>query len=129
LPGEREPAPKDPAPLSGSITLAERRNMEFSGMAAARGSGRVVVTTAGMHTAIGRLASLLDRIGEERTPLQREIDFVGRTLGIARVATALAVVVTVPVTSDVTAVSEVVEVLVFGVSPPPPPCPKGCRPS
>jgi P-type Ca2+ transporter type 2C len=44
LTGESEPVPKDPAPRSGSITLAERRNMVFSGIAAARGSGRVVVT-------------------------------------------------------------------------------------
>jgi hypothetical protein len=83
LTGESEPVLKATAVLADPAPLGDRVNMVCSGTAVTRGRGRAVVTTTGIHTEMGRIASLLGRTGEDRTPLQREIDFVGRTLGIA----------------------------------------------
>ena len=114
--GESEPVLKAGAPLPEPAPLGDRVNMVFSGTAVTRGRGRAVVTATGMRTEVGRIASLLGRTQEERTPLQREIDLVGRTLGIAVIAIAAVVVATILLTSDVETGGDLVEVLVLGVS-------------
>ena len=48
----------------------------------------MVVTATGMDTEVGHVARLLGRTEEERTPLQREVERVGRTLAIAVVVIA-----------------------------------------
>jgi magnesium-transporting ATPase (P-type) len=90
--------------------------MVFSGTAVTRGRGRAVVTATGMDTEMGRIAALLGRTEEERTPLQREVDLVGRTLGLAVIAIAVVVVAAILVTSDIQRASDLVEVLLLGVS-------------
>jgi P-type Ca2+ transporter type 2C len=92
--------------------------MVFSGSAVTRGRGRAAVTATGMATEMGRIAALLGRTTEERTPRQREVDLVGRTLGIAVIAIAVVVVVAAAIllTSDIQQPSDLVEVLLLGVS-------------
>jgi Ca2+-transporting ATPase len=116
LTGESEPVLKDPATLSGSVALGDRINMVFSGTAVTRGRGRAVVTATGMATEIGRVARLLGEAKEEPTPLQREIDHVGRTLGLAVMAIAAVVVVAILLTSRIDEPGDVVDVLIVGIS-------------
>ena len=116
LTGESEPVLKDTATLSGPVSLADRVDMVFSGTAVARGRGRAVVTATGMDTEMGHIARLLGRTEEERTPLQREVERVGRTLAIAVVVIAAVVVGAILVTSDVSSASDLVDVLLVGVS-------------
>ena len=116
LTGESEPVLKDVATLPGPVGLGDRVDMVFSGTAVARGRGRAVVTATGMETEMGHVARLLGRTEEERTPLQREVERVGRTLAIAVVVIAVVVVAAILVTSDVTSASDLVDVLLVGVS-------------
>jgi P-type Ca2+ transporter type 2C len=116
LTGESEPVLKDVATLSGPVSLGDRVDMVFSGTAVARGRGRAVVTATGMETEMGHVARLLGRTEEERTPLQREVERVGRTLAIAVVVIAAVVVAAILVTSDVSSASDLVDVLLVGVS-------------
>jgi Ca2+-transporting ATPase len=116
LTGESEPVLKDGATLPASAPLGDRTNMVFSGTAVTRGRGRAVVTATGMATEMGRIAALLGRTREERTPLQREVDLVGRVLGIAVVAIAVVVVAAILLTSDIRRPGDLVEVLLLGVS-------------
>jgi P-type Ca2+ transporter type 2C len=116
LTGESEPVLKDSATLPAAAALGDRTNMVFSGTAVTRGRGRAVVTATGMATEMGRIAALLGRTEEERTPLQREVDLVGRTLGIAVIAIAVVVVAAILVTSDIRRASDLVQVLLLGVS-------------
>jgi magnesium-transporting ATPase (P-type) len=116
LTGESEPVLKDSATLPASAPLGDRTNMVFSGTAVTRGRGRAVVTATGMATEMGRIATLLGRTREERIPLQREVDLVGRVLGIAVVAIAVVVVAAILLTSDIRQPSDLVEVLLLGVS-------------
>jgi magnesium-transporting ATPase (P-type) len=116
LTGESEPVLKETASLPTTAALGDRLNMVFSGTAVTRGRGRAVVTATGMRTEIGRIATLLGRTVEERTPLQREIDLVGRRLGIGVVAIATAVVATILLTADIESPSGLVDVLLLGVS-------------
>ncbi|HEX6127519.1 MAG TPA: cation-translocating P-type ATPase [Candidatus Limnocylindria bacterium] len=116
LTGESEPVLKDPVTLERQVPLADRLNMIYSGTAVIRGRGRAVVTATGMRTEMGRIALLLEGTTEERTPLQREIDVVGRVLGIAVIVIALVVVGTILLTSPLGAPADLVDVLLLGVS-------------
>ena len=116
LTGESEPVLKDAAPLEEPAELGDRVNMVFSGTAVARGRGRGVVTATGMATEMGNVARLLGRTLEQPTPLQREVDRLGRVLGIAVVVIALVVVAAIFLTADIGNASDVVSVLLVGVS-------------
>lgn len=116
LTGESEPVLKDTATLAGEVALGDRANVVFSGTAVTRGRGRAVVTGTGMATEIGRIAGLLGRTEAEPTPLQTEIRLVGRTLGIAVVVIAVIVMGAILATSDIDGASDLVDVLLVGVS-------------
>ncbi len=116
LTGESEAVLKEVAPLPGPAGLADRVNMVFNGTAVTRGRGRAVVTATGMATAMGTVARLLGRTREERTPLQVEIDRVGRLLGIGVIVIAIVVVGAILLTATITEPSELVAVLLVGVS-------------
>jgi magnesium-transporting ATPase (P-type) len=116
LTGESEAVLKDPARLDEPAGLGDRLNMVFDGTAVTRGRGRAVVTATGMATEMGRIARLLGVTEAERTPLQREVDLIGKALGVAVVVIAAVVVGAILVTADVDDASDLVSVLLVGVS-------------
>ncbi|MGV3759012.1 MAG: cation-translocating P-type ATPase, partial [Actinomycetota bacterium] len=116
LTGESEPVLKDVAPVPTDAALGDRFGMVFSGTAVVRGRARAVVTATGMGTEMGHVARLLGRTEEEVTPLQREVDRVGRILGLAVVLIAVVVVSAILLTSDIEEASDLVDVLLVGVS-------------
>ncbi len=94
LTGESTASSKDTtAVLSESTPLGERRDMVFASTAVAVGRGRYVVTTTGQNTEVGRIAGLLAETEEEATPLQRELDRVGKRIAIIVLAIAAIVFV------------------------------------
>jgi magnesium-transporting ATPase (P-type) len=116
LTGESEPVLKDRATLPETASLGDRTNMVFNGTAVTRGRGRAVVTATGMQTEMGRIAALLGRSEDEKTPLQREIDLVGRVLGVAVIVIAVAIIAAILLTSHVEEPGDFVQVLLIGVS-------------
>ncbi|MGQ9683601.1 MAG: cation-translocating P-type ATPase [Anaerolineae bacterium] len=66
--------------------LADRNTMVFASTVAVRGRGRALVTATGANTEIGRIAQLVQEIEPEETPLQLELERVGRLLIYAAVA-------------------------------------------
>ncbi len=116
LTGESEPVVKHLDAIEGPTVVGDRLNMVFSGTSVTSGRARAVVTSTGMDTEIGRIATLLGQSDDAPTPLQREIAFVGRVLGLAVVGIALIVIAAIFLTSDVDTGSDVVGVLLVGVS-------------
>ncbi len=92
LTGESEPTTKRALAVSADAPLAERSAMVFLGTSVASGTGRAVVVATGLATELGRIATLLDTAGHGQTPLQRELDTVGRRLLWASLAIVLTVV-------------------------------------
>jgi calcium-translocating P-type ATPase len=90
--------------------------MVFDGTAVARGRGRAVVTATGMATEMGNVARLLGETKESRTPLQREVDEIGKALGIAVVVITVIVVAAILLTGEITDASDLVDVLLIAVS-------------
>ena len=91
LTGESHPVGKHAAPLApGAHALAERLNMVFMNTVVTRGRIEALVTATGMHTEMGRISGLLEEAPEQATPLQLQIDALGKSLaGIAGVVVSL----------------------------------------
>ncbi len=116
LTGESEAVIKHTVPIDGPTVVGDRLNMVFSGTAVAAGRGRAVVTSTGMATEIGRIATMIESAVDEPTPLEREIEAVGRMLGIVVVVVALVVIAAILLTSDIDSGQSLVDVLLVGVS-------------
>jgi len=116
LTGESAPVAKDPAPVAADAGLADRTNMLFSGTAATYGHGRAVVTATGMRAEVGKIASLLSVTDAEQTPLQRQLDRLGRLLGAIVIAIAVVVGVTILVMQRDFSTAALVGVLLYTVS-------------
>ncbi|MGM0594768.1 MAG: calcium-translocating P-type ATPase, PMCA-type [Pseudomonadota bacterium] len=80
LTGESTPSGKDSGVCAQEAPLAERSNMGYMNTVVTRGRAELVVTTTGMNTEMGRLAGLLGDEEEAATPLQRQLDILGRRL-------------------------------------------------
>jgi Ca2+-transporting ATPase len=74
LTGESDPTRKFKHALSADVPLSARQNLVFMGTTVALGEGLGVVVGTGMHTEIGRIASLSQASPEALSPLQREMN-------------------------------------------------------
>ncbi len=68
--------------LDGEIPLGDRKNTTFMGTLISYGRGKGVVTSTGMHTQLGLIATMLQSVGLEETPLQKRLEELGKLLGI-----------------------------------------------
>jgi P-type Ca2+ transporter type 2C len=116
LTGESLPVSKDIAQITHEVGLGDRYNMIFSGTAATYGRGRAVVTETGMQTQMGRIAGMLKEAPNETTPLERELDRVGKQLGLIVVAIAVVMIATIIIAEDLSGFSAIFDVLIFGVA-------------
>src|SRR6476659_8342368 len=84
LTGESLPVQKNAASvLDKNVPLGDRKNTAFMGTVVSYGRGRGVVTSTGMHTQLGLIASMLQNVEVEETPLQRRLDQLGKSLSLA----------------------------------------------
>lgn len=83
LTGESEAVEKDATFIAqDDLPLGDHRNMLYMGTAIAYGRGVAVIVETGMNTQLGKIASLIQEPGEEKTPLQRRLDAMGKTLAM-----------------------------------------------
>ncbi|WP_022884064.1 cation-translocating P-type ATPase, partial [Glaciibacter superstes] len=116
LTGESEAVTKNPATLTEPAPLGDRVNMVYKATSVAQGVGRAAITGVGMSTEVGAIAEMLDATVEEPTPLQNEINRIGKMLGVIVVIVALVVMITIILVEGITAPSDLVVVLLLGVS-------------
>jgi Ca2+-transporting ATPase len=116
LTGESLPVSKDTVPIPEEAGLGDRHNMIFSGTTATYGRGMAVVTSTGMQTEMGRIAGMLKATRDEATPLQVELDRVGRILGLVVVAIAAVMIATILLVEDVSGFAALFDVLILGVA-------------
>jgi Ca2+-transporting ATPase len=87
LTGESVAVQKDAAArLESEIPLGDRKNTAFMGTLVSYGRGKGVAVATGMHTQIGLIAEMLQSVEQESTPLQKRLDQLGKTLGLAALA-------------------------------------------
>jgi len=112
LTGESSPAEKRADALEGTdIALGDRRNMVYWSTAVTRGRGRAVVAATGPRTEFGRIGGLLEAVAAPRTPLELQMDRLGKTLVRASLA-----IVAIVVALGILRGQPLVEILLFGIA-------------
>lgn len=95
LTGESLPIQKNASlVLKGEVPLGDMANCAFMGTMVAYGRGTGMVTSTGMATELGQIATMLQEVEAEETPLQKKLDNLGKTLGYACIAVCVLVFVT-----------------------------------
>lgn len=93
LTGESEPVDKHTEPIDRpDVALGDRRCLAFSGTQVAAGRALGVVVATSMDTELGRIATMLQGVTAEATPLQVRLDRVGKQLALVGIAVAALVV-------------------------------------
>ena len=69
-----------------------------------------------MQTEMGRIAGMLKAAQQETTPLQKELDRVGKLLGLVVVVIAVVMIATIILVEDVSGISAIFDVLILGVA-------------
>lgn len=83
LTGESVPVEKKHgAMITNDVSLGDRMNMCFMSTAITYGHGKGIVVATGAYSEIGSIADRLQDIKEESTPLQKNLNAMGKWLGI-----------------------------------------------
>jgi len=80
LTGESTAVAKRVDPLPEDVNLADRVNMVYAGTVVVYGKGKAIVVATGMNTEIGRIATFVQEVKEEKTPLEKRTDEIGKIL-------------------------------------------------
>lgn len=79
LTGIEIPIEKNGDSILEDIALVENRcNMVFCGCSVVHGNAKAIVTATGLNTEIGKSSAILQQTGDEKLPLQNELDVIGK---------------------------------------------------
>ena len=86
LTGESRPVSKRVEPLvQEGITFTEIANLVFAGTSVVAGTGKAVVYATGMDTEFGKIAHLTQSVGDDLSPLQKEMSSVTKMVTVIAV--------------------------------------------
>jgi len=91
LTGESAPVDKSPAAIPEETPLNDRRDMVFAGTTVAYGRAKALATATGMQTEFGKIAQMVQETSEEKTPLEKRMESVGKLIVILAVAICIGV--------------------------------------
>jgi Ca2+-transporting ATPase len=112
LTGESMPVRKQiRALLDAELPVAERTNLVYAGTSITYGRGRALVVATGMQTEFGKIAAMLQAVEASRTPLQQNLDKVGKILARA----ALLIVAVIGALGWLRG-QPMLEVIIFGIA-------------
>ena len=112
LTGESAPVEKHSAPLpDAQLPAADQKNMAFAGTAVTYGRGRALVVATGMATEFGKIARMLQDVDTTKTPLQKNLDRIGKSLARAAFAVVFVIVIL-----GLFRGQPFIEMLIFGVA-------------
>ncbi len=91
LTGESVAIEKNNKSIKKELPIFEQKNMVFRGTIAEKGSGKILITAVGKDTEIGRIASLVQNVGTEESPLQEKMKSFVKTLAIAMIGLTITI--------------------------------------
>lgn len=90
LTGESRPVRRTAEPVQpAGLARAELPNLVFAGTSVVAGTGRAVVLATAMNTEFGKIARLTQTLGDELSPLQKEIAVVTKVVTVIAVGIGL----------------------------------------
>ena len=94
LTGESVPVEKNSNSIfDEEVSLGDRHNMAFMSTAVTYGRGKGIVVGTGHDTEIGKIATMIQSFEDETTPLQKQLNNLGKVLGLATIFICIAVFV------------------------------------
>ncbi len=81
----------DILPIDSSI--ADRKNMVFTGTYVANGRGKAIVTSTGINTQFGRISEMVQTVEKEEIPLKSKLDKFAKKIGIIVTISSLVILV------------------------------------
>jgi P-type Ca2+ transporter type 2C len=93
LTGESTPVEKTVEPITGDeVSIGDRKSLAYNGTTIAYGRGKGVVIATGMNTEFGKIATMLQEVEEEQTPLEKSLARTGKWLGMGSIGIVIIVV-------------------------------------
>jgi Ca2+-transporting ATPase len=112
LTGESKPVKKSILPLEkDDVAVADRKNMLYTATVVTYGHGKGAVTSTGMNSEFGKIATMIQEVEEEETPLKKRLDVIGKWLGIFSL-----IICAVAGTIGIIKGHGVIEMFIWGVS-------------
>jgi len=116
LTGESVPVQKHRQTIDDEhIAVGDRKNLAYAGTVITYGRGRGIVVATAMDTEFGRIAKMLQTVEISRTPLQVNLDRVGRVLGLVAIVIVL-VIVGIGLLRGPRTSQKITELVIFGIA-------------
>jgi len=64
------------------VGIEQRKNMIYSGCSVVHGTAKAVVVSTGMNTEMGKNSVMLEQTGEDKLPLQSQLDNLGKIVNV-----------------------------------------------
>ncbi len=93
LTGESVPSKKLTAAFKLGTSVADQENVAFMGTVVTYGKGKSVVTSTGMKTEFGKIATSLQTTKDVQTPLQKKFAQLAKQIGLIAVALIIIVLI------------------------------------
>lgn len=90
LTGESLPLLREAEAFDSRGPVLQARDLVFSGTSCTEGEATAVVFNTGMHTELGRIAALSQRVGHEDSPLEKQVKRVARLIALVAVGMGVA---------------------------------------
>ncbi|MEU2254973.1 cation-transporting P-type ATPase [Nocardia xishanensis] len=90
LTGESMPVYRSADAVDVGVPLAQARELVFSGTSCTEGEARAIVFATGMHTELGRIAALSERVERDESPLEHQVRRVAWLIALISVLLAAA---------------------------------------
>ena len=90
LTGESAPVYRSADLIDTDVPFLQARDLVFSGTICTGGAAQTLVFATGMHTELGRIAALSERVQHEESPLERQVRRVARVIALVAVGIGLA---------------------------------------
>lgn len=98
-------------PVKKSLNKSKKDKLIYMGCSITKGHCTATIVKTGMETEIGNIASMLDNIKEEPTPLQKKLDYLSKYIAIGCLAICTIVTITGIVNGE-----DFLQMLITGVS-------------
>jgi calcium-translocating P-type ATPase len=92
LTGESMPVFRSADLVDTRVPLMQARELIFSGTTCTEGQARAVVFATGMHTELGRIAALSERVERDESPLEHQVRRVAWLIALISVLMGLALI-------------------------------------
>lgn len=116
LTGESTTVRKRTEALDEDAGIADRTNMLFSGTIITNGRGKGIAAATGINTEIGKIAHFIAQEEKEETPLQKEMDKLGRQIGAIVLVIAAITITFALVAQDSFTISAILGIALFGIA-------------